>query len=156
MATVPLATYLLKRIHQLGITTIQGTLLHLHFLLIVTGVPGDMNLQFLDYIEDMPEITWGLFPRCLMIKRIVGNANELNGAYSADGYARVRGLPGVCMCTLASVLTNSGHDLWCRRTLGHQRDCWRVCGDPPYNSYCWKYFHASGVFLVLSLLIGAK
>jgi TPP-dependent 2-oxoacid decarboxylase len=25
----------------------------------------------------------------------VGNANELNAAYSADGYARVRGLPGV-------------------------------------------------------------
>jgi hypothetical protein len=22
------------------------------------GVPGDMNLLFLDYIEDMPEITW--------------------------------------------------------------------------------------------------
>lgn len=25
----------------------------------------------------------------------MGNANELNAAYSADGYARVRGLPGV-------------------------------------------------------------
>ena len=29
------------------------------------------------------------------VNGIVGNANELNAAYSADGYARVRGLPGV-------------------------------------------------------------
>jgi len=29
------------------------------------------------------------------VNGVVGNANELNGAYSADGYARVRGLPGV-------------------------------------------------------------
>jgi pyruvate decarboxylase len=27
---------------------------------------------------------------------VVGNANELNGAYSADGYARVKGAPGAC------------------------------------------------------------
>lgn len=26
---------------------------------------------------------------------IVGNANELNAAYAADGYARVKGCPGV-------------------------------------------------------------
>ena len=29
----------------------------------------------------------------------MGNANELNAAYSADGYARVRGLPGVGLTT---------------------------------------------------------
>ena len=23
------------------------------------GVPGDMNLRFLDFIEEMPEIIWG-------------------------------------------------------------------------------------------------
>ena len=28
----------------------------------LVGVPGDMNLQLLDYIEDMPEITWGVSP----------------------------------------------------------------------------------------------
>jgi hypothetical protein len=26
----------------------------------------------------------------------VGNANELNAAYAADGYSRVKGCPGVC------------------------------------------------------------
>jgi TPP-dependent 2-oxoacid decarboxylase len=48
MSSVPIATYLLKRIHQLGVQHIQG-------------VPGDMNLQFLDYVEDMPELTWGKY-----------------------------------------------------------------------------------------------
>ena len=26
---------------------------------------------------------------------VVGNANELNAAYAADGYARIKGCPGV-------------------------------------------------------------
>jgi len=43
----------------------------------VFGVPGDFNLEFLDYIESSDKLDW------------VGNANELNAAYSADGYARV-------------------------------------------------------------------
>jgi len=30
---------------------------------------------------------------------VVGNQNELNAAYAADGYARVKGIPGVCQCT---------------------------------------------------------
>lgn len=45
----------------------------------IFGVPGDFNLAFLDEIEAHPEIQW------------VGNANELNAAYMADGYARVNG-----------------------------------------------------------------
>ena len=44
------------------------------------GVPGDYNLRFLDYIVEEPEITW------------VGNCNELNAAYAADGYAREKGI----------------------------------------------------------------
>lgn len=42
------------------------------------GVPGDFNLGFLDLVEDFPSIDW------------VGNCNELNAAYAADGYARVK------------------------------------------------------------------
>ncbi|KAF8635899.1 hypothetical protein AX15_000078 [Amanita polypyramis BW_CC] len=42
------------------------------------GVPGDFNLGFLDLVEDHPTIKW------------VGNCNELNAAYAADGYARVK------------------------------------------------------------------
>jgi len=60
MATVPLATYLLTRIHQLGIRHIQGELPLCNSLTIYLGVPGDMNLRFLDYIEEMEEIQWGL------------------------------------------------------------------------------------------------
>ncbi len=44
------------------------------------GVPGDYNLRFLDYIVEDPEITW------------IGNCNELNAAYAADGYAREKGM----------------------------------------------------------------
>jgi TPP-dependent 2-oxoacid decarboxylase len=45
----------------------------------IFGVPGDFNLAFLNEIEAHPDIQW------------VGNANELNAAYMADGYARVNG-----------------------------------------------------------------
>ncbi|KAG0696394.1 thiamine diphosphate-binding protein, partial [Suillus ampliporus] len=44
----------------------------------IFGVPGDFNMPFLDFIEDHPTIEW------------IGNCNELNAAYAADGYARVK------------------------------------------------------------------
>jgi len=43
---------------------------------------------------------------------VVGNANELNAAYSADGYARVRGLPGVGLIHRGVFLTSSCNDFW--------------------------------------------
>ncbi len=46
----------------------------------IFGVPGDYNLRFLDYIVEESEITW------------IGNCNELNAAYAADGYARENGM----------------------------------------------------------------
>ncbi|WP_104757790.1 alpha-keto acid decarboxylase family protein [Helicobacter salomonis] len=42
------------------------------------GVPGDYNLGFLDLIEDDPHLDW------------VGNCNELNASYAADGYGRIK------------------------------------------------------------------
>jgi len=45
----------------------------------IFGVPGDYNLKFLDYVMDNKDLEW------------VGNANELNASYMADGYARNRG-----------------------------------------------------------------
>ncbi|MGX4763989.1 alpha-keto acid decarboxylase family protein [Holzapfeliella sp. JNUCC 72] len=45
----------------------------------VFGVPGDFNLQFLDHITHRDDMKW------------IGNANELNASYMADGYARERG-----------------------------------------------------------------
>jgi indolepyruvate decarboxylase len=44
------------------------------------GVPGDFNLSLLEQIQDADGIEF------------VGNCNELNAAYAADGYARASGL----------------------------------------------------------------
>ncbi|KAG6906948.1 hypothetical protein DXG01_011208 [Tephrocybe rancida] len=62
---ISIGNYLLTRLEQLGVTN-------------MFGVPGDFNLGFLDLVEDHPNIEW------------VGNCNELNAAYAADGYARVK------------------------------------------------------------------
>lgn len=71
---ITLGRYLWTRIHQIGCTTIFG-------------VPGDFNLQFLDSIFLTPGLKW------------CGNQNELNAAYAADGYARVKGIPGCVVTT---------------------------------------------------------
>ncbi|KIO02700.1 hypothetical protein M404DRAFT_147308 [Pisolithus tinctorius Marx 270] len=64
---ITVSDYLLTRLEQLGVTSIFG-------------VPGDFNMRSgnQDYIEDHPRIQW------------VGNCNELNAAYAADGYARIK------------------------------------------------------------------
>ncbi|KDE07528.1 hypothetical protein MVLG_02199 [Microbotryum lychnidis-dioicae p1A1 Lamole] len=60
-----LGSYLLERLAQLDVRAIQG-------------VPGDFNLAFLDLVEDHKQLEW------------IGCCNELNSAYAADGYARVK------------------------------------------------------------------
>jgi len=52
----------------------------------IFGVPGDYNLRFLDFIEESKELEW------------IGNCNELNASYAADGYARENGI-GVLVTT---------------------------------------------------------
>ncbi|RMY84858.1 hypothetical protein D0862_11317 [Hortaea werneckii] len=74
MATVPLGRYLWERIHQCGVNDIFG-------------VPGDFNLTLLDHIYDVNGLNW------------TGNTNELNAAYAADGYARVRNGAGCVVTT---------------------------------------------------------
>ncbi|CAK4031941.1 Pyruvate decarboxylase [Lecanosticta acicola] len=64
--TIELAHYLFTRLRQLGVGSVHG-------------VPGDYNLTLLDYVEPSG-LNW------------VGNANELNAGYAADGYARVKGV----------------------------------------------------------------
>ncbi|KNG90456.1 putative pyruvate decarboxylase [Aspergillus nomiae NRRL 13137] len=66
---IDIAEYLFTRLHQLGVRTIQG-------------VPGDYNLAALDYIPKVG-LTW------------VGNCNELNAGYSADAYARIKGISAI-------------------------------------------------------------
>ncbi|KAF8195372.1 pyruvate decarboxylase THI3 [Pholiota molesta] len=63
---ITIGHYLLSRLAQLGVTSSMF------------GLPGDFNLGFLDLVEDHPKINW------------VGNCNELNAAYAADGYARIK------------------------------------------------------------------
>ncbi|PLN80019.1 pyruvate decarboxylase [Aspergillus taichungensis] len=63
---VDIAEYLFRRLHQVGIRSVHG-------------VPGDYNLVALDYL-----------PKCGL--KWVGNCNELNAGYAADGYARVKGI----------------------------------------------------------------
>lgn len=71
MSTIPLATYIFTRLKQIGCDT-------------VFGVPGDFNLAFLDHVEDVKGLRWA------------GNANELNAAYCADGYSRIKGFAAIC------------------------------------------------------------
>ncbi len=61
-----IADYLFDRVHEAGATDIFG-------------VPGDFNLPFLDNIIASDKLNW------------IGNTNELNAGYAADGYARERG-----------------------------------------------------------------
>ena len=66
-STYTVGDYLLDRLAELGVTE-------------VFGVPGDFNLEFLDHVVAHPRVRW------------VGNANELNAGYAADGYGRLRGM----------------------------------------------------------------
>jgi indolepyruvate decarboxylase len=50
----------------------------------VFGVPGDYAFAIDDAIENASGIRW------------IGCCNELNAAYAADGYARIRGVGAVC------------------------------------------------------------
>jgi indolepyruvate decarboxylase len=61
------ADFVMNTLHQLGISH-------------VFGVPGDYNLRLLDFVLDHKSLDW------------VGGCNELNAAYSADGYARINGI----------------------------------------------------------------
>ncbi|KAI8939618.1 hypothetical protein NX059_003379 [Plenodomus lindquistii] len=63
---IDVAEYLFRRLQQVGVESIHG-------------VPGDYNLVALDYIPKVG-LKW------------VGNCNELNAGYAADGYARVKGI----------------------------------------------------------------
>ena len=58
--------HVLSRLKQLGIKD-------------VFGVPGDFSFGISDAICNDPELRW------------IGNCNELNAAYAADGYARIKG-----------------------------------------------------------------
>lgn len=63
--------HVLSRLHDLGIRD-------------VFGVPGDYAFPVNDAVCNSPQLRW------------VGCCNELNAAYAADGYARIKGVAAVC------------------------------------------------------------
>jgi indolepyruvate decarboxylase len=63
--------HVLARLHDIGVTD-------------VFGVPGDYAFSVNDAICNDPDMRW------------VGCCNELNAAYAADGYARIKGAGALC------------------------------------------------------------
>jgi len=63
--------HVLSRLNAIGITG-------------VFGVPGDFAFPLSDAISMDPKMRW------------IGCCNELNAAYAADGYARVKGVGAIC------------------------------------------------------------
>jgi indolepyruvate decarboxylase len=62
--------HVISRLHQIGVTE-------------MFGVAGDFSFPVLDAIVRYPAMRW------------VGCCNELNAAYAADGYARIKGIAAV-------------------------------------------------------------
>lgn len=67
---ISIGDYLLQRLSELNIRHIFG-------------LPGDYNLSFLDQVTNNKNIEW------------IGNCNELNAAYAADGYAKINGASAI-------------------------------------------------------------
>lgn len=67
MQLITVAEYLFRRLAELGIKDI-------------IGVPGDFNLDLVELIEHDERFRW------------IGECNELNASYAADGYAREHGI----------------------------------------------------------------
>lgn len=67
-------------------TVIQHVLARLRAIGVadVFGVPGDYSFPVNDAICNDPDIRW------------IGCCNELNAAYAADGYARIKGVAALC------------------------------------------------------------
>ncbi|KAF7317234.1 Pyruvate decarboxylase [Mycena chlorophos] len=92
---IEIGNYLLQRLKQLDVKQLFG-------------VPGDFNLGFLDLVEADSAISW------------VGNCNELNSAYAADGYARVN------ETRIGAVLTTFVLFDWTFRALADSEDSFGV------------------------------
>jgi indolepyruvate decarboxylase len=69
--TLTVIQHVLNRLRDIGATD-------------VFGVPGDYAFAVNDAICDNPDMNW------------IGCCNELNAAYAAEGYARIRGLGVLC------------------------------------------------------------
>jgi indolepyruvate decarboxylase len=78
--TMTVGEFLLRRIREAGVRH-------------AFGVPGDYNLELLQQLEDSGTLEW------------VGTCNELNGAYAADGYARLNGMATLIVTNAVGALS---------------------------------------------------
>jgi indolepyruvate decarboxylase len=69
--TMTVIQHVLSRLRSIGVTD-------------VFGVPGDFAFPVNDAICEDPRMRW------------IGCCNELNAAYAADGYARIKGFAAIC------------------------------------------------------------
>lgn len=63
---ITIGSFILQQLHALNVDRIYG-------------VPGDYNLSLLELLESDDRLAF------------IGNCNELNASYAADGYARMKG-----------------------------------------------------------------
>lgn len=123
MGTV--AEYLIQRFIDLGIDK-------------AFGLPGDFPFPILDVIDQSSKIQW------------VGGVNELNAAYSADGYARRRGAALLCttygvgeLSTLNALMGSKAHRVPVflvvgapsRRTVHQKLSTYHTLGDGVYGNH---------------------
>ena len=77
--TMTVGEFLLRRLREAGVG---------HMF----GVPGDFNLELLQQLEDDGHLKW------------VGNCNEMNASYAADGYARLNGMGALAVTNAVGAL----------------------------------------------------
>jgi indolepyruvate decarboxylase len=71
LVTLTVIQHVLSRLQSIGVAD-------------VLGVPGDFAFPVNDAICEDPRMRW------------IGCCNELNAAYAADGYARIKGIGAIC------------------------------------------------------------
>lgn len=94
MARAPftVAQYLVERLHELGVG-------HLF------SIPGDYIVPFLQVVDDDGRI------------QRIGNTNEMEAGYAADGYARLHGIGAVAVTYGVGSLSLASRSTWrCSKT----------------------------------------
>lgn len=122
---ITVAEYIAQRFADLGLDK-------------VFGIPGDFPFPLLDAFDTSSAIQW------------VGCANELNAAYSADGYARMRGAALLCttygvgeLSTLNGLMGSKAHRLPvflvvgspCRRIVHQGLSTYHTLGNGVYGNF---------------------
>lgn len=122
---ITVSEYLVRRFVDLGVDK-------------AFGIPGDFPFPVLDAIEASESLQW------------IGCVNELNAAFSADGYARMRGAALLCttygvgeLSALNGLMGSKAHRLPaflvvgapCRRIVHQKLSTYHTFGDGIYGNH---------------------